>query len=623
MRIYLQRISAAILIAAMIITSLPAFAFAQEGDTLPVLILPVDRANFLPGSYFDVRVEVHTDALPDDFAVTIDGVDASEFLGAEPTAESWTFGPEASPTPSQSWVWRDVMIEEPGYYLVEVTAGGNTTAVEWEVREPEASAGAKNVILFVADGMTVPMLTAARLVSRGNTEGKFNAYLTVDQMEEIGLISTSGIDSIITDSANSASSYNTGHKSAVNALGIYPDTSPDSLDDPRQETFAEMVKRLRGMAVGIVTTADWTDATPAAVFAHTRRRGDQAFIAAQSIDEGVEPDVILGGGAQWMLPQSTAGSRRQDDRDLFTEYEELGYTIVTSASEMTAALSEETPERLLGMFHPSNMNVWLDRNVYTDNLGDFTDQPGLVEMTVAALDVLNLNPNGFYLMVESASVDKQMHPLDMERTLADLIEFDNALAAAIEWAANNAPDTLIVVTADHGHGFEVYGTVDVDAFNAAEDDAGKRAAIGIYQNAKFPTYVDEDGDFFPDSWDVSRTLAGTVNNHPDYTENFQVSPTPRVPAIRNDSGVYVNNPDDDPNGIPMSGNLPVESSTGVHTLQDVPVFASGPGAEYFGGVMDNTEVFFGMAAAIGLSPVSESGAVECEGFIFNGVCYER
>src|SRR5690606_37227516 len=97
---------------------------------------------------------------------------------------------------------------------------------------------------------------------------------------------------------------------------------------------------------------------------------------------------------------------------------------------------------LLGMFHSGDMNVWLDRNVYTDNLGDFADQPGVVEMTLSALDVLSQNENGFYLMVESGSVDKQLHPLDQERALSDLIEFDNAIGAAIEWAAENAPDTL-------------------------------------------------------------------------------------------------------------------------------------------------------------------------------------
>ncbi len=624
-----------LLALVLVVTALPVVPAAAQDDAPPVLILPIDRATFLPGAYFDFRVEVHADAMPDDFAVTVNGEDASDFFGAEPESESWTFGAEESPTPSQSVIWRGVMLPEAGLYAVEVTAGGATTGVDWYARQPQASAGAKNVILFVADGMSVPMLTAARLVSRGNTEGKYDGLFAIDQMEQVGLLHTSGMDSIITDSANSASAYNTGHKSALNALGVYPDTSEDTLDDPRQETLAELLKRTRGMSVGIVTTSGWTDATPGAVFGHTRRRADRDFLAAQPLDEGLLPEVIMGGDGRYMLPEDVAGGRRKDGRNLFDEYEAAGYTIVTTAAELESAMNEGTPEKLLGMFHSGDMNVWLDRNVFTDNLGDFPDQPGLVDMTLSALDVLGQNENGFYLMVEAASVDKQMHPLDQERMIGDLIEFDNALAAAIEWAAASAPETLIVVTADHGHGYEVYGTVDVDSFNAAEDDAGRRNAIQIYGDAGFPTYEDADGDFFPDSWDVSVTLAGVVNNHPDYTEDFQVSPTPRVPAVADADGNYVDNPDDDPNGIVMSGNLPMDSSTGVHTLQDVPVFASGPGAGFFGQIMDNTEVFFGIAYALGVDPMAEDGMAAamdeamageemvCEGIVFNDRCYTR
>jgi alkaline phosphatase len=498
----------------------------------------------------------------------------------------------------------------PGDYNVQVTAGPNTAQVTWTVRQAQAGQ-ARNVILFIADGMTVPQITAARVISRGNTEGKYNGEFAMDQMEELGLVHTSGLDTIMTDSANSASAYNTGHKAAVNALGTYPDSSEDSLDDPRVETFAEMIKRTRNMATGIVTTADWTDATPAAVFAHTRRRADRPEIAAAALDSGLLPEVILGGGARYMLPQSVEGSRREDDRDLFAEYEAAGYSVVLNATDLLTATEEAPPERLLGLFHPADMNVWLDRNVYTDNLEEYTDQPGLDQMTLAALEVLQANPNGsangWFLEVEAGSVDKQMHPLDQERALADLIEYDNAVAAAIEWTQQNAPDTLIVVTSDHGHGYDVYGTVDVQAFNAAQDDAERRNAIGIYDDAGFPTYTDADGDFFPDTWEVSRTLAGVVNNNPDHTENFQVSEVPRVPAVAGEDEVYTDNPDDDPNGIVQPGNLPLDAATGVHTLQDVPVFAQGPGAAAFGGVIDNTEIFFGMASAIGLDPSAEGG----------------
>ncbi len=629
-----QAVGRIVMAGALALTAAPVLPASAQDEAPPVLILPVDRATVLPGALFDFRVEVHAEEMPEDFAVTINGEDAAEFFAAEPVEESWTFGDEADPTPSQSVIWRGVTLPEEGMYAVDVTAGGETSSVAWYARPVQASAGARNVILFVADGLSVPAITAARIASRGNTEGKPNGLLAMDQMEVIGLAQTSSVDSIMADSANTASALNTGHKSSVNAMGVYADTSPDTLDDPRQETLAELLKRKRGMSIGIVSTAGWTDATPASVFGHTRRRADRDFLAAAPLDEGLMPEVIMGGDGRYMLPEAVSGGRRQDDRNMFDEYEAAGYTVVTTAEELQAAMGEATPERLLGMFHSGDMNVWLDRNVFTDNLGDFTDQPGLVDMTLSALDILNQNENGFYLMVEAGSVDKQLHPLDQERALSDLIEFDNSVAAAIEWAATNAPDTLIIATADHGHGYEVFGTVDVETFNAAEDDGGRRAAIRVYADAGFPLYEDADGDTYPDTWDVPIVFAGQVNNHPDYTEDFQVSPVPRVPAVADADGNYIDNPDDDPNGIMMTGNLPLDSSTGVHTLQDVPVFAAGPGAYFFGMVMNNTDVFFGMAYALGLDPLAEDGvaaeaeatadeSADCEGVVFNGQCYVR
>lgn len=677
-------------------------SLAQE-DAPPALIFPINQAQFLPGALFDLRVEIHAGELPENFAVTVNGEDASAFFGVEPTEEAWEFGGRISsvsfdgvpaedftldqlagdfynssfgavtvtvdgdvvtatlggeeipleavadaetpsfnvtsgiaagqvlafgfnaegaltgfsvagqnfgilttlPTQATSWIWRGVMLPEAGDYTVEVTAGGTTESVAWTAREVGAG-GAQNVILFVADGMTVPMITAARIASVGIEQGTLNGAFAMDTMDYIGLAHTNSVDTMMSDSANTASALNTGHIGSVNATGTYSDTSPDALDDPRVETLGEMLQRLRGMSVGIVTTSDWSDATPASVWAHGRNRGDgnRSAYVSQALD--FNPEVLMGGGARRLLPQSAQGSRRADDRDMFAEFADAGYVTVTTATELSEAFSAGTPERLLGVFHPSDLNVWLDRNVYTDNLGDFTDQPGLVDMTMAAIEVLAQNENGFYLVVESASVDKQIHPLDQERALSDLIEFEQSVEAAIAWAAENAPDTLIIVTADHGHGYEVYGTVNVEQFNAGEDDATRRRAIRTYSAAGYPTYTDEDGDGFPD-WDASIVFAGTVNNHPEYTEDFQVSPVPRAPAIANESGVYVDNPDDDPNGIFMAGNLGPSDSTGVHTLQDVPVFASGPGADCLGGVYHQREIFFCMASALGLNPVVEAG----------------
>lgn len=599
-------VSMAFILAVLAMMIVPASAqyYGEE-----VEILPVNRAEFLPGAMFDMRVELRgMESLPEDFAVTINGEPVGEFFGADVTEEAWEWDGQ----PVASVILRDLTFTEAGEYTVEVTANGETTTALYNVREPQ-DFGGRNVILFIADGASVPVFTATRLLSRGMERGFYNDRLVFENFEELGLLSTSGTDSIMTDSANSAASYNTGHKSAVNATGLYADTSEDAYDDPRVETFAEMVKRTRGMSVGVVTTAYMQDATPAAAWGHSRERNSRSrsdFLQQAVGDENalgtpfypVMPDALLGGGARFFLPQSVEGSARPDDVNALALFDEAGYTIVETATQLEEALAEE-PERLLGVFASNNLDVWLDRNVYTDNL-ESDDQPGLVDMTLAALDVLDNNENGFYLTVEAASVDKALHPMDFERALADSIEFERAVAATVEYLEETGQleDTLIIVTADHGHSFDVFGTVDTVAFNEADNDADRRNTIGIYQLAGFPTYADEDGDFYPDNWETEITLAWGKNDFPDFTEDYQVSPVYRAPAVRNEDGIFVDNPDDDPNGITMSGNLPVFASTSVHTLQDVPVYSQGPGSEMLGRSHENIEVFFAMAAAIGLDP---------------------
>lgn len=608
----MQRIFTVIVSVALLLTMALVPVIAQDAPS--VLILPVNQAQFLPGALFDVRVEVRAAELPADFAVTINGEDASAFFNADASMDSWTAEESFIGADTQAPTWRDVSLAEAGEYVVEVTAGGATTSVTWVVREAATERTAKNVILFIADGSNVGLITAARLLSRGMTEGRYNDRLTFEQWDEIGLVSTSGLDSIITDSANSASAYNTGHKSSLNATGVYPDTSRNEYDDPRTETLAEMLRRTYGMSIGVITHTEYVDASPASVWGHSRQRTNRtrADYALQLLGLGaneergiaVLPEIVFGGGARYLIPQTVEGSRRADDIDVFSLYEEAGYTVVETATGLQDALDAGAP-MIAGFFTSGNMNAWLDRNVYTENLGNFPDQPGLVQMTITALETLSQNENGFYLFVEG-DPDKKLHPMDFERGIGDLIELDTAVAAAMAWLEERGEleDTLLVLIPDHAQSFDVYGTVDVNAFNAAEDDIGKRSAIRLYGQAGFPTYVDEDGDGFPDNWDVDITLAWGKVENPLFNEDFQVSPVPRVPAIRDENGNYIANPESDPNGIRLGGNLPPGASTSVHTMQDVPVYAHGPGAEHFGRSIENFEIFFGMANALGLNPAA-------------------
>jgi len=565
-------------------------AAASEAKAPSVYIAPIDRAKFLAGSKFDFRVELNDlSGDPGAVSITVNGKDAASFFGKSIV--------KTSTNTSREFTIRDVTIKQAGTYTVSVKAGTLSKTVKYEaVNADPVGKKAKNVILFVGDGMSFPSVTIARIMSKGLTEGKYNGLLEMDKFEQRAVVTTSGMDSLVTDSANSASAYNTGHKSAVNGLGIYPDNTEDSLDDPKVETMAEMLKRTRGMSIGVVSTSEIEDATPAAVVSHTRRRADKPEIAEMLYK--LQPEVVLGGGSAYFLPKSTPGSKRKDEKDIIGQFEKAGYSFVENATQMKAAKTN----KLLGLFHTGDMNVYYDRSTNNkDALQTFTNQPNLWDMTQKAIDVLSQNDNGFFLMVEGASIDKQLHTLDWERAAYDAIEFDKAVGVARKFANLNN-DTLIIVTADHSHSASIAGTY------WEGDGKSGREAVRTYEAAKFPTYVDANKDGFPDNPDPDRKLAVVFGSAPDHYEDYKFDKVPTAPTINSD-GVYVANPaklanPDDPNRerFHRTGTInPAADSQGVHTADDVPLMAYGPGSSYFQGTMDNTEVFFGMVNSLGLS----------------------
>ncbi|MDU4961783.1 MAG: alkaline phosphatase [Sporomusaceae bacterium] len=562
-------------------------AYAYSAPQAPVInIMPIDRAKFLAGQKFDFAVEIKTAVPAKALEVEINGVAADKF-----------FGKQAAIKLDQLNTYRinDVAFSRPGKITIAVAArteqGIERRVVSYEVAAAKAKKQAKNVILFVGDGMSLQSRQIARILSQGISEGKYNGLLEMDQMPHVALVTTSGNDSLVTDSANSASAYATGHKSAVNAMGVYADSSKDPFDDPKVENIIELVKRTRGMATGLVSTANITDATPAAMLAHTRRRSEQNYIAQDMLSPERRPDVILGGGSRHFLPKTVPGSKRSDDRDLIGEFKAQGYAIATTGSELKQA---GAPEKLLGLFQLDNLNVYVDREL-TKNpavLGNFTDQPNLMTMTQTAIDVLSQNKNGFFLMVEGASIDKQLHAMDWQRAAYDTIEMDKAIGIARQFAQKNG-DTLIVVVADHAHGSSITGT-----YHELDGKTG-REAVRTYADAGWPTFADNDGDGFPDNPDPDVTLAVQFANYPDHYENYRFQPVPVSPAIMA-NGKAIGNERRAPGGELRIGNLPSDESSEVHAADDVPLTAEGPGADYFKGVIDNTEVFHGIVRALGL-----------------------
>lgn len=546
-----------------------ALAAAGPAD---IRILPIDRAKFLAGSRFDLRVEVSPVGTADriDIAVVDDRGRPAPVLVGEPESSN-DGGPE-----SREITYRQISYPDAGSYRVQVrvTGGGETSSAEVRHEVVLARAGsrpAKNVIFFLGDGMGQAPITAARILSKGITEGKYNGLLEMDTMEFRGLVGTSGADALATDSANSMSAYTCGHKSSVNAMGVYEANIADPNLHPRVENITELLKRTRGMSVGVVTTAEVQDATPAAVWAHTRRRNQYAEIMRQALNPEQQPDVILGGGRATVVREG-----------LQDEFEEAGFTYVTSADELRKTLADGTPDKLLGLFSDGNLPVYLDRGHLKSR--EEQEVPGLVEMTEAALSVLRQNRNGFFLMVEAASIDKMEHPLDGPRAVYDTIELDQALGVAKRFAAEHG-DTLVVVTADHNHSMSIPGTHDTRVTGQPD-----RNANGVYGDATFPTYADEDGDGFPENPDPEVQLFFGWSNHPDHRDDFE----------HNDTFASPTSPQRDPAAVLQVGNLPEGSTTCVHTVEDVNVFAYGPGAARFNGFLDNTEVYFGMVEALNL-----------------------
>jgi alkaline phosphatase len=601
-----SRVVAVMMVLMTLITANMPVRAAEQPKANPVaVIFPVNKARILAGSSFELKVELNDiPGAPSRFDVTVNGSSADAFFG-KAAAEG------ATTRNGQYKMWTGVTLKDAGVYTVAVEAGGDgwtlSKAVKYEVVKARAGK-AKNVILIIGDGLALPIRTAARIVSQNLTEGKYNGLLEMDDMDEVTLVTTSGLNSLVTDSANSASAYATGHKTSNNAMGVYT-FDPNDKDQvaPKVENIVELAKKA-GKATGIVSTSEITDATPAAMFVHIPKRSEMQTIVDQMFNEPQRPDVILGGGAQWFWPQSVTGSKRTDEKDVINDFEQAGYKFVGTAAELNEVDTAQT-DQLLGLFHNSNINVYIDKAIEKnpDVLKNYPDQPMLWDMTQKAIDILSRDQDGFFLMVEGASIDKQEHALDWERAVWDTIEMDRAVGVAKDFADRNR-DTLVIVVADHSHSVSVYGTVDYGKSG--------RDAVRIYENAKWPTYRDNDGDGFPDTGADSDgdgrfdqvvttdiALAIGWGNHPDYLEDFKYSSRPVSPAVIVDGKAVPNTEGSQEGAVLFVGNLPYTEASEVHSADDVPLTAYGAGSDYFDrAIMDNTEVFYGIVDALGLDP---------------------
>ncbi|SUI38809.1 alkaline phosphatase [Serratia marcescens] len=351
-------------------------------------------------------------------------------------------------------------------------AGDQTAALKASLSDKTA----KNVILLIGDGMGDSEITAAR----NYAEGAGGYFKGIDALPLTGQYTHYSLDKkthkpdYVTDSAASATAWTTGVKTYNGALGV-------DVNGKDQPTLLEIAKAA-GKATGNVSTAELQDATPAALVSHVTSRkcyGPEETsekCAANALENGgrgsiteqllkTRADVTLGGGAKSF--NQLAKSGEWQGKSLKDQAAAQGYQWVSNADELQAVTLANQQKPLLGLFADGNMPVrWLgpkasyhgnlDKPAVTceNNPARTAATPTLAAMTEKAIALLKDNPNGFFLQVEGASIDKQDHAANPCGQIGETVDLDEAVQKALAFARADG-NTLVIVTADHAHSSQI------------------------------------------------------------------------------------------------------------------------------------------------------------------------
>ena len=444
---------------------------------------------------------------------------------------------------------------------------------------------AKNVILFTADGNGVGTNYAIRLFSGQEAGGLGDDYVQPQEtFPNVALVKTYSSNGQTPDSAPTAMAMNTGVKGKNGMINILDSVAYEDCAaglDAGVTTFAEMVTEM-GKSVGVISTARITHATPAAVYARTASRDwedntgipegcAQKDIADQLIDQmkaGVI-DIALGGGRAHFLPKEVTDvegktGKRTDGRNLVDEATAAGAQVVFGDQDF-AALTMGNNAPVLGLFEASHMKYEFDR----------TGEPSLAEMVEASIKGLEGNDQGFYLNVEAGRVDHANHDGNLHRVLVDGKAFADAIAKAVE--LTNPEETLIIVTADHEHAI---------AFNGYCGRGSKITGLCMEENG---AGIEHNGTPNLGADGKPYTVAGYLNGVGSVlVEQADKSFSGSRPDLTEEQAT-------DPDYI-QQALIPMSSET--HSGEDVAVFARGPWAHLFGGVIEQNVIFHVMNHAV-------------------------
>lgn len=443
---------------------------------------------------------------------------------------------------------------------------------------PAPKKKAKNVILFIGDGMGISTITAARIYdgqSRGET-GEENS-LSFESFPNVALVKTYNSNQQVPDSAGTASAMNSGVKTRAGVLGVGPaahlgDCS-EGLANP-MVTLGEIAKA-NGKGLGIVTTTRITHATPAAVFAHSPHRDweDDRAIPESERGKGCTDiaaqltatpfDIALGGGAANFFGKDKGGKRLDPKADLPADWaKRTGGSFVTTGDALKAARGSKGP--VLGLFTPSHMNFMLDRKADSS-------EPTLTDMTVAAIDKMKSQKGGYYLMIEGGRIDHGHHAGIAGYALSEAQEFSRAIEAALKMV--DLKDTLVLVTADHSHTFTIAGYPTrgnpILGLVSQNDERGEPSGK--------PT-IAADGQ--PYTTVGYQNGPGAVKQHP--------RPAPSIDIKAQQQAL-----------VPTGDEGGAYGVIETHGGEDVALFATGPGAENARGVIEQSRVFDIIMAATG------------------------
>ncbi len=474
------------------------------------------------------------------------------------------------------------------------------------------SGKAKNVILFVGDGMGISTVTAARIMA-GQLEGKLGEehQLSFETLPFSGFAKTYNVDAQTPDSAGTMTAMASGVKTDAGVIGVDEDIERGNCATVagNELVTATELAEIAGKSTGIVSTARITHATPAATYAKSADRNWEDVsdmpeaavtagcedIASQLVNfeanlearyEGLDVDgleVVMGGGRRHFLPKDAAFNSadavssvegdRTDGRDLTAEWKAkypAGQYVMDQAG--FDAINADTTERVFGLFNESHMQYEADR------ANDVAGEPSLSEMTAKAIDVLDNNANGFFLTVEAGRIDHGHHAGNAYNALSDTVELSKAVQVALD--KTSIEDTLIIVTADHSHVFTIAGYP-----KRGNPILGKVVPVGSDEpslaadNMPYTTVGYTNGGGFRDLGDET-----------DAEEGYNYAPvTGRVDLTDVDTTAP---------GFHQEALVPLGSET--HAAEDVGVYAVGPGAHLVTGTNEQSLIFHVMDYAADL-----------------------